>query len=102
MSSTNVHSKDLYCAGAQITPTENELEIPPRNAKRGPKTFDIRNGEGIDIPVGNSELNKNGQLKEQGTNAIITMFNPQAYKVLASKQQKVKKATMSKDEGRGE
>lgn len=65
MSSTNVHSdkqNNIYCAGAQIIPTEKEVEIPPKSAKKGPNTIDIILDQGIEIVAEYSELHKDGKL----------------------------------------
>ena len=82
MSSTNVHSEkqigSIYCAGAQIIPTEKEVEIPPKSAKKGPSTIDITMGDTIEISVGESELNKNGQLVSKDGN-VIAQFSKTAF-----------------------
>ena len=66
MSSTNVHSENeennIYCAGAQIIPTEREVEIPPKSAQKGPTSQEIMLGDGMEIKVEESILNEKGQL----------------------------------------
>ena len=49
MSSTNVHSENLTCAGAQIIPTEKSVEIPPKTAKMGPTRMNVILSDYIEI-----------------------------------------------------
>lgn len=112
MSSTNVHSEkqtkieNIYCAGAQIIPTENELEIPPKNAKEGPSVsgtkLEINQGGGMEIAAVDSELNRDGKLiAKDGT--IVVTFDPKAFSVIEAahkKQKRVTKSNSNKNEGK--
>ena len=70
MSSTNVHSGNLTCAGAQIIPTEKNVEIPPKTAKLGPTRMSVISGDYIEIPVEESSLDKNGKLVDKKGNFV--------------------------------
>ena len=112
MSSTNVHSekqtkiKNIYCAGAQIIPTEKELEIPPKNAKEGPSIsgtkLEIEQGGGMEITAIYSELNRDGKLiAKDGT--TVAMFDPKAFSIIEAthkKQKRVTKSNSHKSEGK--
>lgn len=118
MSSTNVHSENkennIYCAGAQIIPTEKEVEIPPKSAQKGPTSQEIILGDGMEIKVEESTLNEKGQLvgkdgnivgkfsKEQVMNIEKNRKNRKTEKQnSARKSSKNVKATSAKNENIG-
>ena len=77
MSRTNVHSnQEIYCAGAQMVPTERDVEIPPKSAKKGPSNLEVVLGEGMDIPGGDARVDENNHIISDGI--YITMVNPRA------------------------
>ena len=88
MSSTNVHSEkknNMYCAGAQMIPTDREVEIPPQTAKVGPTRYEVKLGDGIEIPAAESELHKNGQLiAKDGTE--VAQFDKKAFDIIARRR----------------
>lgn len=90
MSSTNVHSEkenNMYCAGAQMIATDREVEIPPQTAKLGPTRYEVKLGEGMEIPVGNSELHRDGKLvSKDGT--TVAKFDKNAFARIQAKQQR--------------
>lgn len=93
MSSTNVHSEqkenNIYCAGAQVIPTQREVEIPPKAAKKGPSSLDVILGENMEIQVEESELHKNGDLiAKDGTR--IAKFDSKAFDRIVAKYNKEK------------
>lgn len=99
MSSTNVHSEEnfnIYCAGAQIIPTEKELEIPPKNAKRGPSSLSVELGEDVmEILAENSKMNERGELKLQdGT--VVAKFDTKAFGKIKASEEKRKQATKTR------
>ena len=74
MSSTNVHSENLTCAGAQIIPTEKSVEIPPKTAKMGPTRMNVILSDYIEIPVEDSVLDKSGKLLDNNGN-LVSQFD---------------------------
>lgn len=103
MSSTNVHSnsKNTYCAGAQMIPTEMEVEIPPKNAHRGPSSLDVRLGAGMEIPVEDSTLHKDGKLTTRNGETVIAKFSPKAYNAIKANRDKKVKETQRANKGEG-
>ena len=100
MSSTNVHSEkqnNKYCAVAQIVPTDKEVEIPPKTAKKGPSVLDVMLGEAMEIPVVSSELHKDGKLIDKD-GAVVAKFSKDSFEVLATKN--TSKSKQIKDEAR--
>lgn len=86
MSSTNVHSEEnnIQIVCGQAIPTENEMEIPPKSAGRGPSILDVRQGDIMEIPVGESELREDGSLvATNGT--TVAKFDDKAYKRIVAK-----------------
>lgn len=52
MSSTNVHSNLYVCGGETIAISpEKGIDMPPKNAGRGPKRLDVIEGEKAVIPA---------------------------------------------------
>lgn len=99
MSSTNVHSEqenNIFCAGAQIVPTEREVEIPPKSAKRGPSRLDVMLGEGMEISVGESELHKNGQLVAKD-GAEVAKFDAKAFSIIVAKYNRTNRRSATKN-----
>lgn len=98
MSSTNVHSENdnnMYCAGAQMIPTDRDVEIPPQTAKLGPTRYEVKVEEGIEIPVIESELQKDGKLvTKDGT--VVIKFNKKAFDTIAAKHEKENKKVGTK------
>lgn len=95
MSRTNVHSEkenNMYCAGAQMIPTDKEVEIPPETAKLGPTRWEVKFGEGMKIPATDSELHRDGTLvARDGTQ--VAQFDKNAFKRIVAKQPKQGKRT---------
>lgn len=91
MSSTNVHSENekvnIECVGGQTIPTENELEMPPKSAGRGPSILDVRQGETMEIPVGDSVLHKDGKLIAVG-GTTVAKFDKTSFDRIAAKHAK--------------
>lgn len=100
MSSTNVHSEqknNICCVAAQIIPTEKEVEIPPKSAKRGPSRLDVMLGEEMEISVAESELHKDGKLvAKDGTQ--VAKLDAKAFNVIAMKYNKTKRRIATKTE----
>ena len=86
MSSTNVHSEEnnIQIVCGQAIPTENEMEIPPKSAGRGPSILDVRQGDIMEISVAESELREDGSLvATNGT--TVAKFDDNAYKGIVAK-----------------
>lgn len=78
MSSTNVHSENLTCAGAQIIPTEKSVEIPPKTAKMGPTRMNVILSDYIEIPVEDSVLDKkSGNVVDKNENLVAQLDKKQ-------------------------
>lgn len=96
MSSTNVHSEiennNMYCAGAQMIPTDREVEIPPQTAKLGPTRYEVKLGDGMEIPTVESELHKNGQLVAKDGTEVVK-FDKTAFDIIARKYAREHKRT---------
>lgn len=105
MSSTNVHSEqnNIQIVGGQVIPTEKEMEIPPKSAGKGPSILDVRQGDTMEIAVGESKLREDGNLVAvDGT--TIAKFDDKAYKRISAKyadkeDKTTKRATKSADKG---
>ena len=93
MSSKNVHSQEnIYCAVASFIPTEREVEIPPKNAKKGPAFIDVIENEGAEIPLFNSTLDREGKLRN-AEGELIAKFSKVETDKIIKKYQKQKVAT---------
>lgn len=97
MSSTNVHSENLTCAGAQIIPTEKSVEIPPKTAKMGPSTMEVISGEYIEIPVEKSSLNKEGKLVNKAGNIVAEFSKKQVQDIEKAKKLRDKSKNANKE-----
>ena len=99
MNNTNVHSQnDIYCAVAGFIPTEREVEIPPKNAKKGPSTIEVITNQSADIPIFDSELNKNGQLLNKNGELVAKFSKKDTNQVFKkNEKQKGKKVAKSSD-----
>ena len=86
MSSTNVHSEqnNIQIVGGQVIPTENEMEIPPKSAGKGPSIMDVVQGDTMEIAVGDSKLYEDGRLVAVN-GATIAKFDDKAYKRITAK-----------------
>ena len=104
MSSTNVHSNsgNTYCAGAQMIPTEREVEIPPKNAHKGPSSREVKLGEGMEILVENSILHEDGKLTTINGKTLITTFPPKAYSAIKANKRDDKNTKNVKRASEGE
>ena len=108
MSSTNVHSENLTCAGAQIIPTEKSVEIPPKKAIWGPSVFDILHAsvnEYLVITVDDSVLNiKSGELVDKNGNRVTQFKQEQVKKIQQQRKARTKLQgkTVEISEGHGE
>lgn len=83
MSRTNVHSdneNNIICAGAQVIPTDREVEIPPKSAKMGPSTLDVKFGEEMEIVAGKSELREDGTLVNRSGEVLASGIDFKAVK----------------------
>lgn len=68
MSSTNVHSNIHVCAG-QTIPTERGMDVPPANARRGPKKIEVMEGQNAVIAVlDNKVVRDNNRVLGRATN----------------------------------
>lgn len=90
MSSTNVHSEEkaynLQLVGGQVIADakQNKVVIPPKSAGRGPSRLEVKSGLGVEIPVIESELHKDGTLvAKDGT--VEAKFDAKAYTKIAAK-----------------
>ena len=102
MSSTNVRSEEtnnIYCAAAQIIPTERAVEIPPKAAQKGPTVLDVKLNEGIEIPLEESTLNKDGKLINKN-GELVAQFSVESVKAIETKHKKQKAKTQGKEDGR--
>lgn len=97
MSSTNVHSENLTCAGAQIIPTERNVEIPPKTAKLGPTRMSVISGDYIEIPVEKSSLNKDGKLVNKDGNIIAEFSKKQVQDIERAKKLRDKSKNANKE-----
>lgn len=97
MSSTNVHSENLTCAGAQIIPTEKNVEIPPKTAKLGPTRMSVISGDHIEIPVEESSLNKDGKLVNKDGNIIAEFSKKQVQDIERAKKLRDKSKNANKE-----
>ena len=61
MSSTNVHSNNMHICAGQAIPTEKGMDVPPQNAKRGPKRIEIIEGPNANISVLDNIVVRNGK-----------------------------------------
>ena len=86
MSSTNVHSEqnNIQIVGGYTIPTENEMEMPPKSAGRGPSTLDVRQGDTMEITVEDSVLHKDGKLVAT-TGKSVAKFDEKAFKMIAAR-----------------
>ena len=86
MSSTNVHSEqnNIQIVGGQTIPTEKGIEMPPKSAEKGPSTLDVRQGDIMEIPVGDSILREDGKLVTR-EGMQVAQFDDKAYKRIVSK-----------------
>ena len=92
MSSTNVHSNNMHICAGQAIPTERGMDVPPQNAKKGPKILDILEGQNAIITVFDNLIVKEGE-KVWGRATVNG-------KVLSGDSLKVKKALDTRDVGR--
>lgn len=103
MSSTNVHSEqkinNIYCASAQIIPTEREVEIPPKTAQKAPTALEVAHGEGMDILVEYSDLRKDGKLVSK-SGVEIGSLGTKAYKSLDAKRLEKQKSKQKEQSSR--
>lgn len=107
MSSTNVHSEqknNLQLVGGQVIADarENKVVIPPKSAGRGPSRLEVKLEMGIEIPVEESELHKDGTLVAKN-GMQVAKLDKKAYEKIAakySKQATKSKKTTSKGEDR--
>lgn len=97
MSSTNVHSENLTCAGAQIIPTEKNVEIPPKTAKLGPTRMSVISGEYIEIPVEKSSLNKDGKLVNKDGSIVAEFSKKQVQEIEKAKKLREKSKKDNKE-----
>lgn len=100
MSSTNVHSEEkaynLQLVGGQVIADakQNKVVIPPKSAGRGPSRLEVKAGVGVEIPVIESELHKDGTLvAKDGT--VEAKFDAKAYTKIAAKHNKKEQTTKS-------
>ena len=62
MSSTNVHSNLYACGGETIAKSpEKGIDMPPKNAGKGPKRLDVIEGEKASIPTINNIVVRDGK-----------------------------------------
>ena len=62
MSSTNVHSNVYACGGETIAKEPNQgIEMPPKNAGKGPKRLDVIEGEKAVISAASNIVVKDGK-----------------------------------------
>lgn len=62
MSSTNVHStNNIHICAGQAIPTEKGIDIPPVNAKRGPRKFEVIEGPIATILAEENEVIRDGK-----------------------------------------
>lgn len=112
MSSTNVHSEkeenNIYCAGAQIIPTERDVEIPPKSAQKGPTSQEIILVDGMEIKVEESTLNEKGQIIGKDGKIVGKLSKEQVMNIeknrnsrKTEKSSRNEKATSAKNENIG-
>lgn len=87
MNSTNVPSNKTknspapFCA--RMIPKDNELELPPKDAKRGISEIEVKqaieNGDYVIAEVGNGYVNENNQLVSKGSNEVIANMQQGAF-----------------------
>ncbi len=94
MSSTNVHSEPVC---AQMIPRENELDFPPKGAKK--IGIDLGNNENVlEILAENSELTKLGEIIDKKTGKSIgTVKEKNNLKKIQSKYKEKSKVADSKE-----
>ena len=62
MSSTNVHStNNIHICAGQAIPTEKGINIPPANAKRGPRILQVIEGPSATILAKGNKVIRDGQ-----------------------------------------
>lgn len=61
MSSTNVHSNYMHICAGQAIPTVRGMDVPPANAKRGPKKIEVIEGPNAVISVLDNVVIKDGK-----------------------------------------
>ena len=96
MNSTNVPSNKTknnpapFCA--RMIPKGNELELPPKDAKRGISEIEVRqsieNGEHVIAEVGNSRVYENNQLVSMDSNEVIGNMQEGAYNRIEEEKRK--------------
>lgn len=93
MSSTNVHSNNnLHICAGQAVPTERGMDVPPENAKIGPKKIEVMEGPNAVISVLDNIVVKEGK-------NIIGRAST-AGQVLSGDSIKVKRAISNREIGR--
>ena len=86
----------MHCAGAQMIATDREVEIPPQTAKLGPTRYEVKLGEGMEIPIAESELRKDGQLITKD-GAKVVKFDKKAFDIIARKYDRENKRPETKN-----
>ncbi len=92
MSSTNVHSNNMHICAGQAIPTEKGMDVPPQNAKRGPRRIQVIEGPNASITAFDNLIVREGE-------KVIGRATKNG-EILSGDSLKVKNALNSRDVGR--